>query len=576
MSAALEIILGHFPSARPNGSGYIARCPAHDDKTPSLSISEKDSKVLLHCHAGCTTDAICAAAGMEMRDLFAEQATEKKVVATYDYTDEAGKLLFQAVRYRDPKDFRQRHRNGKGSWVWNINGVRRVLYNLPEVLKATDVVVVEGEKDVETAKKLGFVATTNPMGAGKWRDEYSEFLRGKNVTVVPDNDEAGRKHGEEVARSLHLRAASNKVARLPEKIKDLSEFVERGFSREALLELLAAAPAWTPDKEPANWRDMFHTVEDFENAPPLSFAAEGFLQHDAVTGIAALAGHSKTFMGLSVAKALLFGPGMLWDLFRVPKRAERVVYLIPESTITPFKHRLKLMGLYEEIRTGRLLVRTLSKGPTPKLDDPALLRAAREAYVIADTAIRFIIGDESSASEMAQGLSIELLTLSNIARAVLALFHSPKGFGKESAMTLENMIRGSGELGAVLATAWGVKQIDAASNIVHVQNLKPRDFEPCGPFQLIGRPHIDQTGDFAIHKRPEECGSLSDEQPELNRVNSGAKEARSANIELVKLWLTEDPEPTAMEMKQRFGGLKIVVSESTIRGYKHAIRKTRK
>jgi hypothetical protein len=321
---------------------------------------------------------------------------------------------------------------------------------------------------------------------------------------------------------------------------------------------------------------MFHTVEDFENAPPLSFAAEGFLQHDAVSGIAGLSGHCKTWVGLSVAKALLFGPGMLWDLFRVPKRAERVVYLIPESTIVPFKHRLKLMGLYEEIRTGRLLVRTLSKGPTPKLDDPALLRAARDAYVIADTAIRFIIGDESNASEMARGLSIELLTLSNVARSVLALFHSQKSFGKEQAMTLENMIRGSGELGAMLATAWGVKQINAASNIVHVQNIKPRDFEPCGPFQLIGRPYIDQTGDFALHKRPEECGSLLDEQPELNKANAGAKESRAANIELVKTWLAEDPEPTAAVMRERFGGLKINVTESTIRGYKHALRNKRK
>jgi hypothetical protein len=235
------------------------------------------------------------------------------------------------------------------------------------------------------------------------------------------------------------------------------------------------------------------------------------------------------------------------------------------------------MGLYDEIRTGRLLVRTLSKGPTPRLDDPALLRAVRDAYVLADTAIRFILGDESNASEMAQGLSNELMALLRArAKAVIALFHSQKNFGKEQAMTLENMIRGSGELGAVLATAWGVKQIDKAMNIVHVQNLKPRDFEPCGPFQLIGRPHIDQTGDFALHKRPEECGSLSEEQPELNRTNSGAKEARAANIELVKLWLTEDPEPTTPEMQGRFGALKIVVTESTIRGYKHALRKARK
>jgi hypothetical protein len=89
-------------------------------------------------------------------------------VAEYNYTDENDKLLFQVVRF-EPKGFRQRRPDGNGGWEWSLNGTRRVLHRLPEVRKVKSVLVVEGEKDCETAHKLGFVATCNAGGAGKWR-----------------------------------------------------------------------------------------------------------------------------------------------------------------------------------------------------------------------------------------------------------------------------------------------------------------------------------------------------------------------------------------------------------------------
>src|SRR5262249_8439441 len=89
------------------------------------------------------------------------------IVATYDYADETGKLLFQTVRYYH-KNFAQRRPDGNGGWIWNLEGVRRVLYRLPEVTAAQTVCIAEGEKDAENLRTLGFVATTNPMGAGKW------------------------------------------------------------------------------------------------------------------------------------------------------------------------------------------------------------------------------------------------------------------------------------------------------------------------------------------------------------------------------------------------------------------------
>jgi putative DNA primase/helicase len=104
-----DTILGRFPAAKRSGAGYLANCPAHDDKHPSLSVTTKDNKVLLHCHAGCTVDTVCAAAGIEPRDLFFSEPPKttlrKRIVATYDYRDESGDLLFQSVRY-EPKAFR--------------------------------------------------------------------------------------------------------------------------------------------------------------------------------------------------------------------------------------------------------------------------------------------------------------------------------------------------------------------------------------------------------------------------------------------------------------------------------------
>lgn len=558
----LEAILAKLGRVEKNGASWKALCPAHADKNPSLSISAgKDGKILVHCHAGCTQEAV-----------FSALAASAKEIAAYDYTDESGALLFQVVRY-EGKEFKQRRPDSQGGWIKNIDGVRRVPYHLPELLDAKDVVILEGEKDVDTARALGFAATCNPGGAEKWRDEYSELLRSKNCVIIPDNDEPGEKHAEKVAHSLHLRAASVKIFRVPDKYKDLSEW---NPSREALVLCIANAADWSPDKPPENWRKMFHSFDDFENAPPLSFAVEGFLQNEAITAIAGLSGHGKTFVALSIIRALLFAPGKLWNLFPVKDRAERVVYLIPESSITPFKHRLQLLGVYSEIANDRLLTRTLSKGPTPALDDKAILYAAREAHVIIDTGVRFVgDADESSASEVARGLSEDLLALLRAgARSVVPLFHSAKDFSKQATMTLENMIRGSSELGAILATAWGIKQIDKMTNTIHVENLKPRDFQPCGPFQLIGRPHIDKDGDFALLKSPDECGALSDEQP-TERSNKGKQEAKAANLALYAAWLEVEPSLEYEDARRRFSEKGIKITIPTLRGYAHELRKAK-
>jgi hypothetical protein len=211
-------------------------CPAHEDSTPSLSVSNGDGSVLVHCHAnwGCTTEAILERIGLRMADLYDEPTTgkySKQVVANYNYVDEAGELLFQVVRY-DPKDFRQRQPDGRGGWVFNTKGVRRVLYRLPEVLQTAmaggEIFIVEGEKDVHALERLGAVATCNAGGAGKWREEYTQSLVGAGlVRVVADNDEPGRDHARQVAASLTKSGISVKVLHAPAG-KDVAEHLGMG------------------------------------------------------------------------------------------------------------------------------------------------------------------------------------------------------------------------------------------------------------------------------------------------------------------------------------------------------------
>ncbi len=240
------------------GSGWDCRCPCHDDRKASLSLSiGEGGKLLWNCHAGCDQREVLDGlrkAGVLLNGDAREAGTgtaraksnghaRPRIVATYDYTDENGALLFQVVRY-DPKDFRQRRPDGNGAWVWSVEGVRRVLYRLPEVLAAGDVIVVEGEKDALNLTAAGFCATTNPMGGskgkGKWLPSYTEALAGKHVTIIGDNDATGRAHARRVAGELVDKSASVKLVRL-DGAKDPSDWLAAGHSADELRELTRRA-----------------------------------------------------------------------------------------------------------------------------------------------------------------------------------------------------------------------------------------------------------------------------------------------------------------------------------------------
>jgi hypothetical protein len=268
VSAAVERVLEALVSVRQTESGYRAFCPVHGDtKTRHLSIKEgDDGRALLHCHrCGANGDRVAEAIGLKPRDLFERRNGGKqrgKIAARYDYHGPDGTLLFQAVRY-EPKGFSQRQPDGNGGWIRNLRGIETVLYRLPEVLEWVrsdkTIYVVEGEKDADRLASHGLAATCNPMGALKWRDSYSETLRGAHVVLVPDADKPGRGHVEAVARSLQGKAASVRVLELPglswgddlpEKHgPDVSDWLDAGHTAAELEKLAREAAEHVPQHE---------------------------------------------------------------------------------------------------------------------------------------------------------------------------------------------------------------------------------------------------------------------------------------------------------------------------------------
>lgn len=248
---------------------WSACCPAHEDRHPSLLVwVGRSGNLLARCKSGgCSWAAIVEATGTNKKDWFPEmneqetQQVKRKVVAVYPYRDPLGKVLYECCRIEPGrngrcKDFsyRRPQPDGKG-WVWNLEGVDRVLYRLPELLdpKRKDEIVwiPEGEGKCDCLAELGLLATTNPCGANAWEFEYGASLRGRRVVILPDSDEVGRQRAASIAGNLVYWNAS-KVAILNliglgegGDVKDwLEGFKGREEKRAALIDALKVAPKW--------------------------------------------------------------------------------------------------------------------------------------------------------------------------------------------------------------------------------------------------------------------------------------------------------------------------------------------
>jgi hypothetical protein len=267
-----ELVSRFRGPAIPDGKGgFMVFCPAHDDgakaKRQSLHVSWKNGRPYVHCFAGCEDTVVLAKVGLTVRDLLttSDNGSDRPLAThTYDYADEKGVLLFRVVRreFADGhKTFAQCRPDGHGGWIWNLDGVRRVLYRLRELKAETRrsklpkgwAFIVEGDKLADRLRGLGLPATTNAGGAGKWLPEFWDQLLWAGVTdpiLSRDNDPPGLKHMAHVletgkgfdCRWLELPGVKEKG--------DLADWLDAGGTVDALVAMVTALPVVTTPPAP--------------------------------------------------------------------------------------------------------------------------------------------------------------------------------------------------------------------------------------------------------------------------------------------------------------------------------------
>lgn len=240
---------------------WRGRCPAHDGKDDNFSVNAETG--MARCWSRCARgwDIL----GLEQQvtgwDFKTSKAEvfrlvgrpevpweDREIEATFDYTDETGKILYQVVR-KCGKRFSQRRPDGTGGWTWGLGNAPQVPYRLPKVTAADLVAVVEGEKDVHSLERIGWTATCNNGGAGNFKPELARWFVGKHIAVFPDNDEPGRKHALKVAEVLHPVAASVRIVELPGLVEkgDVSDFLFGGGTDSNIAVRYERAQEWTPE-----------------------------------------------------------------------------------------------------------------------------------------------------------------------------------------------------------------------------------------------------------------------------------------------------------------------------------------
>jgi len=303
-----DLIINKFSNVKrlSNGS-YQCSCPLpahkHGDKTPSLTITEKEDKVLLFCHVcgESATPEILKTVELEEKDLFKknwnkESSSEysssggdkktypldwivKNSTVQYFYNNDNNEPEILKIRYLDKTTGEEvkgcfYHYAGCDRWIKNLNGKRPQLYKLPELLQAIRrgeefIFDVEGEKDVETLSKVGLTATTS--GSSKsWQDKFKEYYRGaKKVIILPDNDQPGKEYAGQKAKSLHGIAEEVKIVELPglKEREDVTDWINGGHTKEELLELVKNTPVYSPAAPPVEQKEKKKTLLDYDLKP---------------------------------------------------------------------------------------------------------------------------------------------------------------------------------------------------------------------------------------------------------------------------------------------------------------------
>jgi putative DNA primase/helicase len=461
----------------------MLHCIFHEDKSASLSLHAEEG--IWNCHAGCghgglldfeklfshCDDAQAWENISEVCGLPSRRVVGDQLEAIYKYRDEDGRELFEKLRYPG-KRFVLRARSESGAWIYSLTDVRRVLYNLPEVVTANVVGITEGEKDADNLSAIGdalskefpgsrFTATTNFDGAGKWRTEYSRFFIGKHVLIFPDNDSPGEEHARTVASSVFAYARSVRLIALPglDLHGDVSDYLQAHSAQELVVEIRKASQ-WKPEQGKL-LIEAPHFLSSI--SPEIDWLVDGVIQRGANGFICSLPKVGKSWLAVDLALSLALG--MPWLGFNL-QRAAKTALITREDNPALTRWRMdRLLAGKNRSRAElaeQLYVNSREQSPEFRLDRAELfapmiaeLKTVRPEFVILDVFNVLHGADENDNTEM-RAILEELNRLQKEVGCAIGAVHH---FSKSAEGSLTQRLRGSSAIAGWAEWLVGVEAV---------------------------------------------------------------------------------------------------------------------
>ena len=535
LQKTFDALVESTDAKRISSGDFKGTCPSHDDRTASLSIGLTDDKILLNCYAGCDFNTIVRSLNIDDKDLFVKDAQESsdekkkaaggdfkalrkkskikyKEVERYRYELYDGTPLFVVIRQEAFDDDGKKHKNfpqtkvdSSGNIVgkWTMKDTLRVPYHLPELRKAIQankpILLVEGEKDVHSAEKLGFAATTIPGGAKsnggeKVIDECAEWFKDADLLLCPDNDESGKPWMQTIGKRLQARTERIRWLKLPGMghKEDLSDWIEKGGSSAKLKGLIDNAMDFVVEQEPEPpkpKRDFYLEPWSALKSTKPDWLVKGILERNTLAAVIGESGSGKSFIVVDIACCIATGtPWHGRDVQQGP-----VVYLAGEGR-SGLIRRIGAWAHHHSANPETLMLSSRAIDLGDNHDQLPKVRAAiREmptppALIVIDTLARHSSAAEASNEEMSKFIT-NLDALKDEFNATVAIIHH---VGKDA----EKGARGPSAFKAALDHELLTEQRKNETGIISLTCTKSKDAEPFAPigFKLEAVDVLDEQG----------------------------------------------------------------------------------
>lgn len=580
LQKTFDYIVERTEATQKTSSGdLMGICPAHADEKASLSIKLTDDRIMLNCFAGCGFDNIIKSIELAAKDLFApgyrqtqvkdKKATtghlstpktrsepNRKEVERYYYKSNDGTPAFVVIRQEAVDAEGKKHKNfpqtkvdpsGNTPGTWTMEGVQRLPYHLPELREAIQanrpIILVEGEKDVHSAEKLGFSATTIPGGAKsnggeKVVDECAEWFEGADLLLCPDNDESGKPWMRMIGKQLQAKAKRIRWLELPgmEHKEDLSDWVNKGGNSAKFQGLISNATDFIADPSPESPKpksDFYLEPWSSLKISKPNWLVKGVLECHTLAAVIGESGSGKSFIVVDIACCI--ATGTPWHGRNIQQGT--VVYLVGEGR-SGLERRISAWEHHQGIKPERLLLssKAIDLGDRGR-ELPKVQAALRElpeppVLIIIDTLARHSTGAEASNEEMSAFISNLDALKDEFKTTVVVVHHVGKDPTKGA--------RGPSAFRAALDHE--LLTVKPDTGVINLTCEKSKDAEPFMPmgfklqaadvFDEQGRPLADDDGSAIKSCILQECEPT---QPTKEQTLTGKQQqARDIFFELRK------------------------------------------